>query len=68
MIDRADTVLTFDPHPLSVLHPERAPKLITPFEVRRDLIDGLGVEELVVIPFDEDFSHISRRGLHRARC
>ncbi|HEY2717286.1 MAG TPA: bifunctional riboflavin kinase/FAD synthetase [Solirubrobacterales bacterium] len=59
VIDGADTVLTFDPHPLTVTHPERAPKLITPFEVRRDLIEGLGVEELVVIPFDEDFSHIA---------
>ncbi|MGD9735383.1 MAG: bifunctional riboflavin kinase/FAD synthetase [Solirubrobacterales bacterium] len=59
VIDGADTVLSFDPHPLSVIDPERAPKLITPFEVRRDLIAGLGVEELVVIPFDEEFSHIS---------
>jgi riboflavin kinase/FMN adenylyltransferase len=59
VIDGADTVLTFNPHPLSVIHPERAPRLITPFEVRRDLIEGLGVQELVVIPFDEEFSHIA---------
>lgn len=59
VIDEADTVLTFDPHPLSVLHPERSPRLITPFEVRRDLIEGLGVGELVVIAFDERFAHIS---------
>ena len=57
VIDGADTVLSFDPHPLSVIHPERAPKLITPFEVRRDLIEGLGVQELVVIPFDDEFAH-----------
>ena len=59
VIDGADTVLTFNPHPLTVIHPQRAPKLITPFELRRDLIEGLGVEELVVIPFDEQFSHIA---------
>jgi riboflavin kinase/FMN adenylyltransferase len=59
VIDGADTVLTFDPHPLSVIHPEAAPKLIMPFEIKRDVIEGLGVSELVVIPFDEDFSHIS---------
>ena len=59
VIAGADTVLTFDPHPLSVLHPERAPKLITSFAVRRDLIAGLGVTELVVIPFDEDFARRS---------
>lgn len=58
VIDHADTVLTFDPHPLTVLKPEAAPRLISSFSVRRDVIDGLGVEELVVIPFDERFSHL----------
>jgi riboflavin kinase/FMN adenylyltransferase len=59
VIAGADTVLTFDPHPLSVLAPERAPKLITSFEVRRDLIAGLGVAELVVIPFNPEFAQLS---------
>jgi riboflavin kinase/FMN adenylyltransferase len=58
VIRGADTVLTFDPHPLSVIHPEAAPKLIMPFEIKRDVIDGLGVDELVIIPFDEGFSTI----------
>ena len=58
VIDKADTVLTFDPHPLSVIHPEAAPKLIMPFDVKRDVIDGLGVDELVVIPFDKEFMKI----------
>jgi riboflavin kinase / FMN adenylyltransferase len=56
VIDDADTVLTFDPHPLTVIHPEAAPKLIMPADVKRDVIDGLGVEEMVVIPFDREFS------------
>jgi riboflavin kinase/FMN adenylyltransferase len=59
VIDDADTVLTFDPHPLEVLHPAALPKLITPFSVKRDVIDGLGVQELVVIPFDDAFAHRS---------
>jgi riboflavin kinase / FMN adenylyltransferase len=59
VIDGADTVLTFDPHPVSVINPDAAPKLIMPFDVKRDVIDGLGVEELVVIPFDEEFMRIS---------
>ena len=58
VIADADTVLTFEPHPLSVIHPEAAPKLIMPFDIKRDVIEGLGVEELVVIPFDEGFSSI----------
>jgi len=51
-----DTVLTFDPHPLSVIHPEATPKLVMPFAIKRDLIAGLGVDELVVIPFDREFA------------
>jgi riboflavin kinase/FMN adenylyltransferase len=58
VIDDADTVLTFEPHPLRILHPEAAPKLIMPFEIKRDVIEGLGVEELVIIPFDDDFTRI----------
>jgi riboflavin kinase / FMN adenylyltransferase len=59
VIAGADTVLTFDPHPLQVIHAEAAPKLIMPFKVKRDVIDGLGVSELVIIPFDRDFSKLT---------
>jgi riboflavin kinase / FMN adenylyltransferase len=59
VIDGADTVLTFEPHPLRVLHPDAAPKLIMPFEIKRDVIEGLGVEELIVISFDDEFSSIA---------
>jgi riboflavin kinase/FMN adenylyltransferase len=58
VIGDADTVLTFEPHPLHVIHPEAEPKLLMPFGVKRDVIEGLGVEELVVIPFDRDFAAI----------
>ncbi len=58
VIGDADTVLTFEPHPVRILNPEAAPKLIMPFEIKRDVIDGLGVEELVVIPFDREFAGI----------
>lgn len=62
VIEGADTVLTFDPHPLEILHPAAAPKLIMPFAVKRDMIEVLGVEELVVIPFDEGFASIEAEG------
>jgi riboflavin kinase / FMN adenylyltransferase len=52
----SDTVLTFEPHPMAVINPEAAPNVLTPFEIKRDLIEGLGVEELVVIPFDREFA------------
>jgi riboflavin kinase / FMN adenylyltransferase len=59
VIRGANTVLTFDPHPLSVINPDATPKLIATFGVKRDLIAELGVEELVVIPFDRGFSEQS---------
>ena len=59
VIEGADTVLSFDPHPLEVLHPAAMPKLIMPAGVKRDVIEGLGVEELVVIPFDREFARRS---------
>ena len=56
VIDGSDTVLTFEPHPLAVTHPERAPKLLTSLDVKAELVAGLGVSELVVIPFDDRFA------------
>jgi riboflavin kinase/FMN adenylyltransferase len=56
VIDGSDTVLTFEPHPLQVVRPEAAPRLLTSFDVKAELIAGLGVRELVVIPFDEGFA------------
>ncbi len=56
VIAGSDTVLTFEPHPLAVVRPEAAPRLLTSFETRVELIASLGVEELVVIPFDEHFA------------
>jgi riboflavin kinase / FMN adenylyltransferase len=59
VIGDADTVLTFDPHPLAVINPDAMPKLLMPFDIKRDVIAGLGVEELVVIPFDREFQELS---------
>ncbi len=59
VIGGADTVVTFEPHPLAVLRPEAAPKLIDPFPVKRDLVASLGVGELVVIPFDKAFAGVT---------
>jgi riboflavin kinase/FMN adenylyltransferase len=56
VIRGSDTVLTFEPHPVAVVNPEAAPKVLTPFPIKQDLIAGLGVEELVVIPFDREFA------------
>jgi riboflavin kinase/FMN adenylyltransferase len=57
VIAGSDTVLTFDPHPLQVVRPEAAPKLLTSPELKAELIADLGVQELVVIRFDERFAN-----------
>ena len=59
VIRGSDTVLTFDPHPLAVINPDATPKLISTFNVKKDLIAGLGVDELVVIPFDNGFASLT---------
>lgn len=56
VIKGADTVLTFEPHPIAVVQPGAAPRLLTDPERRAQLIASLGVEELVVIPFDREFA------------
>jgi riboflavin kinase/FMN adenylyltransferase len=59
VIAGSDTVLTFEPHPLAVVRPDAAPKLLTTLDRKAELVASLGVEELVVIPFDEDFAHLA---------
>ncbi|HEY6399187.1 MAG TPA: riboflavin biosynthesis protein RibF, partial [Solirubrobacteraceae bacterium] len=61
VIRGSDTVLTFEPHPLRVVRPEAAPRLLTSLEVKTELIASLGVDELVVIPFDHGFAQQSPR-------
>src|SRR5438552_6389558 len=59
VIRGSDTVLTFEPHPLQVVRPEAAPKLLTSLDAKAELIAKLGVDELVVIPFDRGFANQS---------
>jgi riboflavin kinase/FMN adenylyltransferase len=59
VIRGSDTVVTFEPHPLRVVRPEAAPRLLTTLDVKAELIAELGVEELVVIPFDHSFAEQS---------
>jgi riboflavin kinase/FMN adenylyltransferase len=56
VIEGSDSVLTFDPHPVSVVAPQHTPKLLTTLPRKAELIAGLGVQELIVIPFDAGFA------------
>jgi len=50
------SVVTFDPHPLRVLAPDEPPKLLTTTAVKATLIEKLGVDEMIVIPFTPELS------------
>ncbi len=56
VIAGADSVLTFDPHPVSVVSPQHTPRLLTTHARKAELIASLGVQEMIVIPFDASFA------------
>ncbi len=57
--DLTPAVLTFDPHPTRVVAPHRAPRLLTTIEERVALIREQGIEDVVVLPFDETTARLS---------
>ncbi len=52
-------VLTFEPHPRALFDPSGAPFRLTPFRLKAHHIEALGVDHLVVLHFDRDFSQLS---------
>jgi len=52
-------VVTFDPHPVRVMRPQDAPRLLTSSRHKAQLIERLGVSELLVISFSREFAAIS---------
>jgi len=53
------TVITFEPHPIKVLAPEHAPKLLTSLERKAELIQAMGIDRLVVLPFTRELARYS---------
>ena len=54
-------LLTFDPHPLSVTHPERSPELLTTIDEKISLLKQLGVDIIVIERFDEKLAGVDYR-------
>jgi riboflavin kinase / FMN adenylyltransferase len=54
-------VYTFEPHPIKVLHPGRAVPLITSYEERASLVECIGVDVFISVPFDQEFARQSAR-------
>jgi riboflavin kinase/FMN adenylyltransferase len=44
--------VTFDPHPMRVLAPDRAPVALTGLEHRAELLHGVGADHVLAMPFD----------------
>jgi riboflavin kinase/FMN adenylyltransferase len=52
-------VLTFEPHPLKVLAPERAPRLLLTYQDKLDLFQAYGVDIVIAQRFDRQFASIT---------
>src|SRR5262249_7266056 len=67
VVDRASsagvpaTVVTFDPHPRALLHPQTAPPLLQTFEQKMEAMERLGIDQAVVLQFTRELSEVSAR-------
>ena len=54
--ERPSVAIAFEPHPLSVLRPDHAPRRLQTLRQKEEAIEHLGIENLLVVPFTRDFS------------
>ncbi|HEX6906068.1 MAG TPA: bifunctional riboflavin kinase/FAD synthetase [Terriglobales bacterium] len=53
--------VTFDPHPVRILHPDAAPPLITPLPIKLRLLAATGLDAVLLLPFTRDLSLLTPR-------
>ena len=53
---RPSTVITFHPHPLSIVAPDRVPKQILTPSQKEEILRAMDVDALLIIPFTHEFS------------
>jgi len=53
--------VTFDPHPARILHPDEAPRLITPLPIKLRLLAATGLDAVLLLPFTRDISLLTPR-------
>jgi riboflavin kinase/FMN adenylyltransferase len=58
-LGRQSAVITFHPHPLSVVAPDRVPKQILTVAQKEELLRDMGVDALLIVPFTHEFSRLS---------
>jgi riboflavin kinase/FMN adenylyltransferase len=59
--DRLAALITFHPHPVMVLAPERAPHFLTTPGEKMALVEGLGIDLVVLLPFNRQVAALSAR-------
>lgn len=57
-VNLPSVVMTFEPHPVKVLHPDRKLPRIFDFDDQREQLEAIGIDILVVEPFSREFSQI----------
>ncbi len=60
-LDGQSVVITFNPHPLEVLFPSKNIPFITSHDRKLELIEACGIDAVIVLPFNEEFSRIPAR-------
>jgi riboflavin kinase/FMN adenylyltransferase len=56
---RPSLLLTFDPHPAEVVRPGSHPAILTSMDRKAELVAGLGVDAMCVLPFTQEFMRLS---------
>ena len=59
--NKTGLVVTYEPHPQSVVAPQNAPQILTTLEEKFFLLEKLGVEETLVINFDSKLSQLEAK-------
>ncbi|NYI08449.1 riboflavin kinase/FMN adenylyltransferase [Allostreptomyces psammosilenae] len=57
-LDLPIVLVTFDPHPAEVVRPGAHPALLTPHHRRGELLEAMGVDALLILPFTREFSEL----------
>jgi riboflavin kinase / FMN adenylyltransferase len=55
----ASLIVTFDPHPLEVVNPPAAPRLLTLPAERRDLLEALGLDRIELLRFTPELARLA---------
>ncbi|MDD5772919.1 MAG: bifunctional riboflavin kinase/FAD synthetase [bacterium] len=58
-INGQTVILTFEPHPIKFLDPERELLLLTPFHEKMELLEKFGIDTAICVPFTKEFAEMS---------